>query len=44
MRKVAGKLKPADLLTKGLGIVDIEKLLGLMTASLKNVFSTKQGS
>ena len=45
LRKVAGKLNCADLLTKGLGIDDIKKLLGLMTASLKENFSkTKQDS
>ena len=44
LRKVAGKLNPADLLTKGLGIVDVEKLLGLMNASVKKVTSTKRSS
>lgn len=41
LRKVAGKLNPADLSTKGLGIVDVEKLLGLMNASVKQIFSAR---
>ena len=44
LRKVAGKLNPADLLTKGLGIVDVEKLLGLMNASVKKMTSTRRNS
>ena len=45
LEKVAGKLNCADLLTKRLGIDDIKKWLGLMTASLREMFSTaKQDS
>ena len=42
LRKVAGKENPADLLTKGLGIIDITKLLGLMNASITNTILKKQ--
>ena len=42
LRKVAGKLNPADILTKGLGIMDIEKLLGLMYATV--ISTTRRGS
>ena len=44
LRKVAGQLNPAELLTKGPGIVDVEKLLGLMNASVENNFSARPSS
>ena len=37
LRKVLGKENPSDLLTKGLSIIDIEKLLGLMNAQFREV-------
>ena len=37
LRKVLGKENPSDLLTKGLSIIGIEKLLGLMNAQFREV-------
>ena len=36
LRKVDGKHNPADIVTKGLGILDIEKMLGLMEAFFRH--------
>ena len=35
LKKVLGKENPADLMTKGLSIIDIEKLLGLMNSKFR---------
>ena len=36
LRKVDGKNTPSDIVTKGLGITDIEKMLGLMEAFFRH--------
>ena len=36
LRKVDGKSNPSDIVTKGLGITDIEKTLGLMEAYFRH--------
>ena len=39
LRKVEGKKNPSDLMTKGLSIIDIEKMLGLMNGHFRTVIS-----
>ena len=39
LRKVDGKKNPSDLMTKGLSILDIEKMLGLMNGHFRTIIS-----
>ena len=39
LRKVEGKKNPSDLTTKGLAILVIEKMLGLMNGHVRTVIS-----
>ena len=39
LRKVEGKKNPSDLMTKGLAILDIEKMLGLMNGHFRTDIS-----
>ena len=39
LRKAEGKKNPSDLMTKGLSIFDIEKILGLMNGHLRKAIS-----
>ena len=44
LRKVEGKRNPSDLMTKGLSIADIEKMLGLMEAYFRHTVLQNKNS